>query len=80
MHYVCLFVLGSLVFKEGRSVSESFCLHPLSIQNVLYLDRLASKCTAGQLFLVVSDPHRANALLRDESLPSKLLLLFNSGE
>ncbi len=29
------FVLGSLVSKDGLSVSESLCLHPLSIQNVL---------------------------------------------
>ncbi len=32
--FVCLF-LGSLVSKDGRSVSEFLCLHPLSIQNVL---------------------------------------------
>ncbi len=31
----CLYVLGSLVPKDGQSVSESLCLHLLSIQNVL---------------------------------------------
>ena len=33
--FFCLYVLGSLVPKDGQSVSESLCLHLLSIQNVL---------------------------------------------